>query len=160
MESVPSSSRRRSWLRRSSRPEAILAATWSVGLVSPRSTWLSIGADTPERSERSRSERSIASRSALTRGPTAEIAGSAAAAITFVRYHVRARMSRVELPDVLVLGAGGAVVEAWMTGLLGGLGLDFRQCEYFVGTSAGAIVAATLAAGQAPRPVEGAAGAE
>jgi NTE family protein len=69
-------------------------------------------------------------------------------------------MSRVELPDVLVLGAGGAVGEAWMTGVLGGLGLDFRQCEYFVGTSAGAIVAATLAAGLQPRPVEGAAGAE
>ena len=64
-------------------------------------------------------------------------------------------MRRVELPDVLVLGAGGAVGEAWMTGLLGGLGLDFRQCEYFVGTSAGAIVAATLAAGLQPRPVEG-----
>ena len=45
------------------------AATCSVGLVSPRSTWLSIGALTPERSARSRSERSIASRSALTRGP-------------------------------------------------------------------------------------------
>jgi NTE family protein len=40
-----------------------------------------------------------------------------------------------------------------MTGLLGGLGLDFRQCEYFVGTSAGAIVAATLAAGRSPREV-------
>jgi NTE family protein len=63
-------------------------------------------------------------------------------------------MSRVELPDVLVLGAGGAVGEAWMTGLLGGLGLDFRQCEYFVGTSAGAIVAATLAAGLQPRGVD------
>ncbi len=60
-------------------------------------------------------------------------------------------MSRVELPDVLVLGAGGAVGEAWMTGLLGGLALDFRRCEYFVGTSAGAIVAATLAAGEEPR---------
>ncbi len=69
-------------------------------------------------------------------------------------------MGRVELPDVLVLGAGGAVGEAWMTGLLGGLGLDFLQCEYFVGTSAGAIVAATLAAGREPRPVEGAAGRE
>ena len=41
----------------------------SVGLVSPRSTWLSIGALTPERSARSRSDRSIASRSARTRGP-------------------------------------------------------------------------------------------
>ena len=44
-------------------------ATCSVGLVSPRSTWLSIGALTPERSARSRSDRSIASRSARTRGP-------------------------------------------------------------------------------------------
>src|SRR3954471_2220313 len=154
IETVPSSSRRRSWLRRSSRPEAMRAATWSVGLVSPRSTWLSIGADTPERSERSRSERSIASRSALTRGPTAEIAGSAAAAITFVRYHVRATMGGVELPDVLVLGAGGAVGEAWMTGVLGGVGLDFRESEYSVGTSAGAIVAATLAAGVSPREID------
>ena len=44
-------------------------AICSVGLVSPRSTWLSIGALTPERSARSRSERSIASRRARTRGP-------------------------------------------------------------------------------------------
>jgi NTE family protein len=61
----------------------------------------------------------------------------------------------IELPDVLVLGAGGSLGEAWMTGLLGGLGLDFRECEYFVGTSAGAIVAATLAAGVEPRAVKG-----
>ena len=47
------------------------AATCSVGLVSPRSTWESIGAETPERTARSRSERSIASRSAFTRGPMA-----------------------------------------------------------------------------------------
>src|SRR4051794_34482228 len=52
-----------------SRPPAIRAATASVGLVSPRSTWLSIGALTPLRSDRSRSERPIASRSALTRVP-------------------------------------------------------------------------------------------
>ena len=29
-------------------------------------------------------------------------------------------------------------------------GIDFRECEYFVGTSAGSIVAAFLAAGRAP----------
>src|SRR3954452_11305857 len=156
---MPSSSRRRSWLRRSSRPEAMRAATCSVGLVSPRSTWLSMGADTPERSDRSRSERSIASRSAFTRGPTAEMAGSAAAAITFVRYHVRSSLDlMIELPDVLVLGAGGSLGEAWMTGVLGGLGLDFTRCEYFVGTSAGAVVAATLAAGRPPRAGGGAPG--
>ena len=140
-------------------------AICSVGLVSPRSTWLSIGAETPERSARSRSERSIASRSALTRGPTAATVGSAAAAITFVRYHVRlASASGLpyaqgvirELPDALVLGAGGTLGEAWLRGVLNGLeagaGLDFRDCEYFLGTSAGSIVARRWRPGGAPRP--------
>jgi len=57
-------------------------------------------------------------------------------------------------PDVLVLGVGGTLGEAWMRGLLSGLesagGIDFRECEYFVGSSAGSIVAATLAAGRRP----------
>jgi NTE family protein len=59
-------------------------------------------------------------------------------------------------PDVLVLAGGGTLGEAWMRGLLAGAeagsagGLDFRACEYFVGTSAGSIVAATLAAGRRP----------
>jgi NTE family protein len=57
-----------------------------------------------------------------------------------------------ELPDTLVLGAGGTLGEAWMRGLLSGLsaasGLDFRACEYVLGTSAGSIVAATLASGR------------
>src|SRR5947209_4032693 len=59
------------------------------------------------------------------------------------------------LPDALVLGGGGVLGEAWMMGVLAGLedgaGLDMRQCEYFVGTSAGAIVAAHLIAGNSPR---------
>ncbi|MBE2315069.1 patatin-like phospholipase family protein [Solirubrobacter sp. CPCC 204708] len=58
------------------------------------------------------------------------------------------------LPDALVLGAGGTLGEAWLRGVLNGLevssGLDFRECEYLLGTSAGSIVAATLAAGQRP----------
>ena len=57
-------------------------------------------------------------------------------------------------PDVLVLGVGGTLGEAWMRGLLDGAGaatgIDFRECEYFVGTSAGSIVASFLAAGRAP----------
>jgi NTE family protein len=57
-------------------------------------------------------------------------------------------------PDVLVLAAGGTLGEAWMRGLLDGAGratgVDFRDCEYFVGTSAGSIVAAFLAAGREP----------
>ena len=57
-------------------------------------------------------------------------------------------------PDVLVLAAGGTLGESWMRGLLDGAGhasgIDFRDCEYFVGTSAGSIVAAFLAAGREP----------
>jgi NTE family protein len=58
-------------------------------------------------------------------------------------------------PDVLVLGAGGVLGEAWMMGVLAGIedasGFDLRDCEHFVGTSAGAIVAAHLVAGDSPR---------
>jgi NTE family protein len=58
-------------------------------------------------------------------------------------------------PDVLVLGGGGVLGEAWMMGVLAGVedgaDVDLRECESFVGTSAGAIVAAHLAAGKAPR---------
>ena len=58
-------------------------------------------------------------------------------------------------PDILVLGGGGVLGEAWMMGVLAGIedaaGFDLRQCEGFVGTSAGAIVAAHLVAGRAPR---------
>jgi NTE family protein len=64
-------------------------------------------------------------------------------------------MGRFLLPDVLVLGAGGTLGEAWMTGMLAGIraeaDVDFRRCEHFLGTSAGSIVAATLAAGREPR---------
>jgi NTE family protein len=56
---------------------------------------------------------------------------------------------------MLVLGGGGVLGEAWMMGVLAGIedgaGLDLRECEVFVGTSAGAIVAAHLVAGNAPR---------
>ena len=58
-------------------------------------------------------------------------------------------------PDILVLGGGGVLGEAWLTGVLAGLEdgarVDMRRCEYLVGTSAGSIVAARLAAGQSPR---------
>src|SRR5581483_3076538 len=58
-------------------------------------------------------------------------------------------------PDVLVLGGGGVLGEAWMMGVLAGIedatGFDLRDCDYYVGTSAGSIVAAHLVAGQSPR---------
>ncbi len=58
-------------------------------------------------------------------------------------------------PDVLVLASGGTLGEAWMSGLLAGIedatGHDFRSAEALVGTSAGSLIAAALAAGQRPR---------
>lgn len=57
----------------------------------------------------------------------------------------------ISRPDILVLGGGGVLGEAWITGLLAGVedatGFEMRRCEYFVGTSAGSIVAARLVAG-------------
>ena len=54
-------------------------------------------------------------------------------------------------PDILVLGSGGVLGEAWLSGVLAGIedaaGLELSRCEYFTGTSAGSIVAARLAAG-------------
>jgi NTE family protein len=54
-------------------------------------------------------------------------------------------------PDVLVLGGGGILGEAWMSAVLAGIedatGFDARECEGFVGTSAGSIVASALAGG-------------
>lgn len=62
-------------------------------------------------------------------------------------------------PDVLVLGGGGLLGEAWMTGVLAGLeettGAEMTGCRAWVGTSAGAIVAAGLAAGRPPRRLAG-----
>ena len=61
----------------------------------------------------------------------------------------------IRRPDVLVLGAGGTLGRAWMAGVLAGVesvsDADYRTCEHFVGTSAGSIVASTLAAGFSPR---------
>ena len=55
-------------------------------------------------------------------------------------------------PDVLVLGGGGLLGEEWLIGVLAGIedatGFDLRDCESFVGTSAGSIVATRLAAGR------------
>ena len=63
-------------------------------------------------------------------------------------------MAGFKRPDVLVLGGGGILGEAWMTAALVGLhdasGFDARDCEAFVGTSAGSIVAAVLATGIEP----------
>jgi NTE family protein len=63
-------------------------------------------------------------------------------------------------PDVLVLGGGGILGEAWMLGVLAGLeeaaGIDARAARSFVGTSAGSIVAAVLVGGVRPRERMGA----
>ncbi len=102
------------------------------------------------------------SRSARTRGPSAP-----SVAVVVIRPYVIAYAARVASltrmmrtrPDVLVLGGGGVLGEAWMMGLLAGVedatGFDLRECEHFVGTSAGSIVAAHLVAGRSPRRPEG-----
>jgi len=60
----------------------------------------------------------------------------------------------VTTPDVLVLGGGGILGEAWMSAMLAGLeerlGFDARRCSAYLGTSAGSIVAASLVAGLPP----------
>jgi NTE family protein len=60
----------------------------------------------------------------------------------------------VPTPDVIVLGGGGILGEAWMSAILTGLdeaeGFDARAARRFVGTSAGSIVATSLAAGERP----------
>jgi NTE family protein len=57
-------------------------------------------------------------------------------------------------PDALALGGGGILGEAWMNAVLAGIeqggGFDARDCGAYIGTSAGSIVAAALAAGVAP----------
>lgn len=62
-------------------------------------------------------------------------------------------------PDVLVLGGGGLLGVEWMMGLLAGIedatGFDLRDCEYFVGTSAGSIIAARLQGGRRLRRPNG-----
>ena len=53
----------------------------------------------------------------------------------------------------LVLGGGGSVGIAWEVGIAAGLaeeGIDLRQADKIVGTSAGSFVGAELAAGSAP----------
>jgi NTE family protein len=65
------------------------------------------------------------------------------------------RAVQAKVPEVLVLGGGGILGEAWMSGFLAGAqhatGVDFGEANTFVGTSAGAFVVAYLAAGVKPR---------
>jgi NTE family protein len=60
----------------------------------------------------------------------------------------------MQTPDALVLGGGGLLGEAWMSAVLAGIEdgeeFDARACACYVGTSAGSIVAASLAAGLEP----------
>ena len=57
--------------------------------------------------------------------------------------------------NILVLGVGGILGEAWMSGFLAGsahaTGVDYRNVDALMGTSAGSIVAAQLAAGAEPQ---------
>lgn len=57
-------------------------------------------------------------------------------------------------PEVLVMGGGGVLGEAWLSAVLAGVAaggaFDSRRAGAFIGTSAGSIVAASLAAGIDP----------
>jgi NTE family protein len=60
----------------------------------------------------------------------------------------------METPEILALGGGGILGEAWMSAVLAGLDelgeFDARGCGCYIGTSAGSIVAASLAVGLPP----------
>ena len=90
--------------------------------------------------------------------PTAaESVGIRAYVITYITTSAPT-LTGMRRPDVLVLGGGGPLGEAWLRSLLAGLeadtGWDLREADAFVGTSAGSIVAATLAAGRRPRTAD------
>ena len=74
-------------------------------------------------------------------------------------HEARGAYGSMRRPDQLVLGGGGTLGEAWLRSLLAGLedetGWDLRECDAFVGTSAGSIVAAVLAAGRRPEAAKG-----
>ncbi|MEW2175048.1 patatin-like phospholipase family protein [Streptomyces sp. NPDC005406] len=63
-------------------------------------------------------------------------------------------MSGSSSKTALVLGGGGPVGGAWLTGVLAGLadaGIDLHRADVVIGTSAGAIFGSRLACGQPPR---------
>nr|WSW65248.1 patatin-like phospholipase family protein [Streptomyces sp. NBC_00995] len=63
-------------------------------------------------------------------------------------------MSGTRGRSALVLGGGGPVGGAWLTGVLAGLadaGIDLRRADVVVGTSAGAVFGSRPACGQPPR---------
>ncbi len=66
----------------------------------------------------------------------------------------RASVGVMQTPDVIVLGGGGTLGEAWMSAVLAGLeghgSFDAHACRGYLGTSAGSIVAASLVAGLDP----------
>ncbi|MFF1693424.1 patatin-like phospholipase family protein [Streptomyces sp. NPDC058257] len=63
-------------------------------------------------------------------------------------------MSGTALGTALVLGGGGPVGGAWMTGVLAGLtdaGIDLGRADVTIGTSAGSIYGSRIAGGEPPR---------
>src|SRR5512135_3230782 len=70
--------------------------------------------------------------------------------ILFVKIHHTDEGNTTMTAHALVLGGGGIAGIAWETGLLVGLadaGIDVRNADLFVGTSAGATVAAQITSG-------------
>jgi polynucleotide 5'-hydroxyl-kinase GRC3/NOL9 len=107
MLTAPSSSSRSSWDRRRSRPRAMRAAICSVGLVSPRSTCDSIGAETPQRSAAAR-------RHARQRALDAHLGGAVPVTLDLARIDAR--------PAPAVRGLAVSEAEGALVGLDGGDG--------------------------------------
>src|SRR3712207_2428706 len=128
-------------------------ATVSVGLVSPRSTCESIGAETPQRSARSRSDSPIASRSAFTRGPMVSGTSIAVTIHPYVIAYGAGRlapvgrtlspMSRLALATLLAfaLAAAPAAAQDPLRAQQWGLDLINADAARSVTTGQGALVA-------------------
>ena len=113
-------------------------ATCSVGLVSPRSTWLSIGARDAGALARGRAARAATPRAARGCGARAERRTSSVdCTLSRTRLICKDAAPLALAPDVLVLGAGGTLGIAWLRGLIPGLeesaGLDLRALRVLRG---------------------------
>ena len=129
-------------------------ATVSVGLVSPRSTWESIGAVTPLRSARSRRDRSMPSRSARTREPTWVATSIRTYVIAYKRFRVsplHGALRSVALLLLLLLAAPASAADP-RRGEQWNLDLIEADAAHAVSTGVGAVVAVVDSGVQADHP--------
>ncbi len=123
IDTAPSSSSRRSWESRSSRPPAMRAAVCSVGLVSPRSTCESIGRRDAGalREVAQRQATGLAQRLHARAHGRDERLRSYGCTLSRTARLSASTLAGMNRPDVLVLGGGGVLGEAWLRSALAGL---------------------------------------